>query len=438
MHTTPRAPRHDNRGLRKRCGHPRRLWPKCPHSWYFNFKLRGGPAFRFSVDEETGTHIESKTEADALADSWRNAIRAGTFRRRGGALPATSAVTAEGVTLARFGAVYAERLGKPVSQNHQACFRQFIAFRAPGTETTYGARLLAAFTEDDIEVFFVELQAKRFAESTRNKYVQMVKALFRWATKKGYLTRNPTADSDILKRRKPAQRHRRLAVGEEAKLLEHAGPHLQRVILGALETCARLGELLVLQWRDVSLARRELLIRAEEDGARKTGDGRWLPISARLAAVLEMAQTDPAGQMFDPEAHVFGDGVGRRVKAIKRAWETCVLKAHGHTPTWKSYDLTPDCRQALDAIDLHFHDLRHEAGSRLLEAGWPLHTVSHMLGHANIAQTSTYLNATKVGLQKEMQRLDASRCTTVAQEGAKRAGASVQRQAEEPTQPLVN
>ena len=45
------------------------------------------------------------------------------------------------------------------------------------------------------------------------------------------------------------------------------------------------------------------------------------------------------------------------------------------------------------AIDLHLHDLRHEAGSRLLEAGWPLHEVQHMLGHANIEQTSTYLNA---------------------------------------------
>ena len=41
--------------------------------------------------------------------------------------------------------------------------------------------------------------------------------------------------------------------------------------------------------------------------------------------------------------------------------------------------------------------------------------VAHMLGHANISQTSTYLNATRVGLQDAMRRLDASRCTSVAQ-----------------------
>jgi site-specific recombinase XerD len=77
-------------------------------------------------------------------------------------------------------------------------------------------------------------------------------------------------------------------------------------------------------------------------------------------------------------------------------WTTCVLKAHGHQPMWTPKGwLTPESQAVLHAIDLHFHDLRHEAGSRLLEAGWPLHHVQHMLGHANLSQTSTYLNATQ-------------------------------------------
>ena len=92
-----------------------------------------------------------------------------------------------------------------------------------------------------------------------------------------------------------------------------------------------------------------------------------------------------------------------------------VLKAHGHTPAWtRDHALSAASREALRIADLTFHDLRHEAGSRLLEAGWPLHNVAHMLGHANISQTSTYLNATRVGLQDAMRRLDASRCKPVA------------------------
>lgn len=68
--------------------------------------------------------------------------------------------------------------------------------------------------------------------------------------------------------------------------------------------------------------------------------------------------------------------------------------------------LAPHSRAAVRAIDLHFHDLRHEAGCRWLEAGWPIHHVQEMLGHANLSQTSTYLHAAEMGLQDSMRRFD--------------------------------
>jgi len=45
-----------------------------------------------------------------------------------------------------------------------------------------------------------------------------------------------------------------------------------------------------------------------------------------------------------------------------------------------------------------------------------LHHVGAMLGHANISQTNTYLNAARMGLHKSMQRHDAARCNPVANE----------------------
>jgi integrase len=116
--------------------------------------------------------------------------------------------------------------------------------------------------------------------------------------------------------------------------------------------------------------------------------------------------------------YVFGDEAGQKVDSFKRSWETAVLKAHGHTPHWttSSKGLKRESRALLDSIDLHFHDLRHEGGSRLLEAGWPLHHVQHMLGHANLAQTSTYLNATRLGLQDSMRRFDIAEQTPTSTE----------------------
>jgi hypothetical protein len=68
----------------------------------------------------------------------------------------------------------------------------------------------------------------------------------------------------------------------------------------------------------------------------------------------------------------------------------------------------------LRAIDLRFHDLRHEAGSRWLEGGWPIHHVKEMLGHANISQTDTYLNVGRLGLHESMKRFDDVRCKSFA------------------------
>ena len=53
--------------------------------------------------------------------------------------------------------------------------------------------------------------------------------------------------------------------------------------------------------------------------------------------------------------------------------------------------------------DLHFHDLRREAGSRWMDAGIPLATIQRWLGHANISQTSTYLGASLGGDEQDMR-----------------------------------
>ncbi len=92
-----------------------------------------------------------------------------------------------------------------------------------------------------------------------------------------------------------------------------------------------------------------------------------------------------------------------------------MLRAYGHEPRWVQHGkLCPESRAALRAIDLRFHALRHVAGSRWLEGGWPIHHVKEMLGHANISQTDTYLNVGRMGLHESMKRFDDIRCKIVA------------------------
>ena len=396
--------RHRNDGLRKRCGCPRARWPKCPHGWHFNFRWKG-VNHRLSLDRECCRHVASKTEAQREGDRLRHAIREGTF----GTKPAEVTTTAA-LDFDVFAALFVER-ARPARRdashwaNRRAMVRQLVTFSID--DQPVGKKPIGTITEDDFELFMKHLRAQGRAASTRNHYLQLIKTLSAWGVKYGCLARpwiRPLAElkqevDTELRREKVARRNRRLRAGEEAALLAVANRRLYRVIVVALETGCRLGELLLLQWQEVDLGRREMRILAH---TAKDNEDRILPISARLLAVLEMARHDPAGQVLGPEAYVFGTAVGERTKSIKAAWQTT-------------------CRKA-GIRDLHYHDLRHEAGSRFLEAWWPLHEVQYMLGHADIKTTSTYLNVTLPRLHQSMRRFDQSRhvCTTFAQSPAAR------------------
>ncbi len=87
-----------------------------------------------------------------------------------------------------------------------------------------------------------------------------------------------------------------------------------------------------------------------------------------------------------------------------------MLKAHGYKATYvRGANLSPASRAEHRRIDLHFHDLRREAGSRWLDGGVPLHQIQAWLGHTNISQTSTYLAVRDDGGDAAMARFDALR-----------------------------
>jgi integrase len=264
-----------------------------------------------------------------------------------------------------------------------------------------------------------------FGVTASNRQLELLRHLFNWATSKA---RRLAPDNPFLDGAKPAiralpeqSRQRRLQKGEREALLAACSPHLWPIVQCALETGMRLGEILSVQWAEVRLTPTggEIALAAAKT---KTRRGRTIPISATLRAVLAMRRTGPDGEEHRPSAYVFGDEVGARVKTINRTWRATVLRAHGYTPQYvlktvgeggearqvRTGSLTAECRAQLRAIDLHFHDLRREAGSRWLDGGVPLHRVQRWLGHTNISQTSTYLLADAADDGDAMKRFEAA------------------------------
>ena len=115
---------------------------------------------------------------------------------------------------------------------------------------------------------------------------------------------------------------------------------LERIAKAMLETACRPGEILSLQWMDVNMLQREIIIHAEKAKTRRNR----VPISPRLYSVLEMRRLDPSGQELPATAYVFGDPLGGQITSVRRDWEAA--------------------RKTSKLQHWHLADRRHEAATR--------------------------------------------------------------------------
>jgi integrase len=166
----------------------------------------------------------------------------------------------------------------------------------------------------------------------------------------------------VLKVRKPKAppgRCRRLSTTEERKLLRAAIRHPNRefyaVIVLALETACRQGEILSMRWEHVSWTKRTVLLPLT-----KNGDAREVPLSRKAYSILH--------------DHLERKGEGRIFE-----YSTAGIKS-----TWRSF-----C-DGLQLENLHFHDLRHCAISSLLERGLNTIEVASISGHKSMSMLKRY------------------------------------------------
>ena len=243
---------------------------------------------------------------------------------------------------------------------------------------------VAAITVDTLERFKETrvAEGKGRGDYATNRCLGRLRAIFNWAILKGYMDSTPFKVRGVtaVKLLPERRRYRRLEPGEEERLLTACNPNLRALVEAALETACRKGELLSLQWLQVRWEQNELYLPAVKT---KSDRDRFIPISKRLRAILEMRQHDAAGEPMPSDAYVFGNEIGQRIQSVKRAWGTA-------------------CRKA-KIEGLRFHDLRREAASRLLEGQVPEHYVQAVLGHADLTTTSKYLATTRKGLHQVFQ-----------------------------------
>jgi integrase len=393
-------------GLHKICTHKGRARDRCEHAWWGSFRGK-----RLSLSKWVNREIKSKAEADKALDDLRASIRAGTFDERG----LEPSVEKSPLVFSKFAEVYKQRhvLAKGLALCHT------IDYRLKPLIERFGDRQLSDIKTADIEDFVADLKkprvvnsldGRRLSPASINRTLGLLRHMLNWAVGREYLDRTPfRRGTEVLIRLEleDNKRRRRVSEEEETALLAIASPHLRSMIIAALDTGMRRGEMLALTFGDIDWKRRVIVLRGATTKSRRT---RVVPIgTSRLLAVLEWLRLDSTGERKGDEIPVFSNEAGEPLKTFKKAWLVAVLKAHGVDPKWRkgSYkDLTADCQQRFREINLHWHDLRHEYASRLVERGVPLAQVRDLLGHASIVTTERYDNQRLEMLQAAVARLE--------------------------------
>jgi len=187
-----------------------------------------------------------------------------------------------------------------------------------------------------------------------------------------WLPRNPV--KMVRRPTVPQGRKRRLEDGEEERLLAACDrgrtPLLKQLVILAIETGMRRGEMLGLRWEHVHLAKRIVHLPLT-----KNGESRDVPLSRRA--------TDTLTALFkrkQPKADLVFPMSGN---SVRLAFEHLRVRAK--------------------MIDFHFHDLRHEAITRLFERGLNIAEVSAISGHKELRMLQRYTHLRAIDL---VARLD--------------------------------
>jgi integrase len=243
-------------------------------------------------------------------------------------------------------------------------------------------RLAQLESEVVVDDYKKKLEASGLGTPGRNRRLSKLRQMLNWAKDWKFITRVPFSRNLVsLDTDQEVGRDRRLEPGEEGILLKAADAEMKLRIVAALDTGMRKGEKLRVQLKHVDFKRgfvtlpRRVLIKDVYRQNTKNDKTRKVPITPRLLKLLKKRR------FIGADGYVFGDAKGNFVEDIKKPWNSVNLVAHGHKIEWTAgANLSEKSWADLRAINLHWHDLRHEALSRLVSQVGDSLTISRNTG----------------------------------------------------------
>jgi len=208
---------------------------------------------------------------------------------------------------------------------------------------------------------------------TINRELASLKHMYNLAKKWKLIRENPVSGVKLLKEEK--YKMEILDKVEVELLIGAATEHLKPILIVALNTGMRRGEVLGLRWSDIDFVNYNMHLKKT-----KSGKDRIVPMNSLVANTLK--KQDMGSEFVFPHPQ-------RKDKALKDV----------------SYSLKTACDKC-GIEKLRFHDLRHTAATFMVQAGVDLVTIKEILGHSTIQMTMIYCHSSQEAKRKAVQELE--------------------------------
>ena len=230
---------------------------------------------------------------------------------------------------------------------------------------------------------YLSKRLKSVRPSSVNREYSMLKSMFNRAIEWGMFSgMNPT--NSIKKLPENNERTRWLAEDEQEILLSNCEGMTKAIVLVALKTGMRWGEIIVLKWHQspnsnyVDFQNKTIFVHASLSKSKKS---RYIPLSNSIGTVLEKMP-----RQIGAEYIFWNQKKERRMLTIRNSFERAVKRS--------------------GISDFKFHDLRHTFASQLVRNGVDLYVVQKLSGHANPKMTQRYAHLSPDQLTDAIKLID--------------------------------
>ncbi|MFA5032263.1 MAG: tyrosine-type recombinase/integrase [bacterium] len=214
----------------------------------------------------------------------------------------------------------------------------------------FSNRKLTDIKSQEIEQYKLDRKnSGKVAPATINRELAVLKNLFTKAIEWGLAFDNPVKKIKFFK--EPPGRLNYLTTSQMETLVNACVPHLKPIVITALNTGMRKGEILNLEWKDIDFANRKLIVQNSKNNAKRV-----LPINPTLYATLSDILR-VGNKVFDSSN-------------FRKSFDAAVLKS--------------------GLKGFRFHDLRHTFASFMAMSGCSLTALQTLMGHKDFKMTMRY------------------------------------------------